>query len=400
METAKRLSVRELPVTSEPGRRRHKALLRYPPNISQSPKTLFFELEGECLPSPPDRQDHLALALLFFAMRHGTDLHIEGRLSRELLENLEEFQRAWSTWRPERYRPVQISCDEELDPVFPEPRHRAVVALSGGVDGTFAMLEHGGNSTARDRRELVAAMLVHGFDIPLEASGAFDVTRANSRAMAACLGLPLTVIRTDWRRGFSHNWEDDFAAGLAACFHLFAGAAEFGLMAAGADYARLVFPMGENPITNTMMSSDRFRIQMVGYAHSRTEKVAAIAAHGDLAEHLRVCWEGPRTGRNCGRCEKCVRTKLNFLAAGYQPPDCLGAVPGFGEVVALRAPNLSSIKMLRDVHDAGRAGPLSADMSLAVKLCLARNLLLLPLRAWRRVLRRTFRWFTPWRKQQ
>ena len=384
------LTVRELPVTSEPRCRRHDALLRFPDGLHYAHHDMYFELEGERLPPPPDRLDYLVLALLFFAMRHDTDLHVEGAVSGALLDNLEEFQRAWAMWRPDSYRPVRITAAQELETSAPRPGRRAVVPISGGVDGTFSLLQHCGVQQARDRRQLVSAMLIHGFDVPLAAEGAFGILREHAEATAAFAGLPLTVVKTDWRN-FSLDWEDDFASGLAACLHLFSGGAEYGLMSAGADYTRLVFPMGENPITNSMMSSDHFQIQMVGYSAGRTSKVAAIASADDLASHLRVCWEGPVTGRNCGHCEKCVRTKLNFLAAGARPPDVLGAVPGPRDVLALRAKTLSSIRMLLDIREAGRAGSLSPTIKWALEICLAKNWLLLGLRGLRRALRRVFR---------
>lgn len=394
-----RLCVRELPVTAEPGRRRHKALLRYPPDVEHPHQTLFFELEGEHLPPATDRHDYLVLALLFFAMRQGVDLHVEGRVSRQLLVNLEEFQRAWSLWRPGRYRPVRVSCDEEIEAGSPSQWRRGVVALSGGVDGTYAMLQHVGDGPARDRCELIAGMLVHGFDVPLHATVAFELARSTARATAASVGLPLVVVRTDWRQYFSLGWEDDFGAGLAACLNLFSGAAAYGLFGSDEDYAHLAFPWGSNAITNPMMSSDRFQIVTVGGASGRTAKVAEIARHGEIAEHLRVCWRAGETGRNCGKCEKCVRTKLNFLAAGASLPASLAGEPGLLEVLALRAPSATAVSYLADIHDASRGGSLSPELRLAVAASLLKNRMLLPFRAWRRVLRRVFRWFTPWRKK-
>ena len=400
MEQAKRLSVRELPVTAEPGRRRHKALLRYPSDVAHPHQTLFYELEGEHLPPPPERQDYLVLALLFFAMRHGADLHVEGRVSRQLLVNLEEFQRAWSLWRPDRYRPVRVSCDEEVEAGAPSQWRRAVVALSGGVDGTYAMLQHVGDRQARDRCELVAGMLVHGFDVPLDAARAFELARANAAATAATAGLPLTVVRTDWRRHFSLDWEDDFGAGLAACLNLFSGVAAYGLLGSDEDYAHLAFPWGSNAITNPMLSSDRFQIVTVGGASGRTAKVSEIAHHNSISEHLRVCWREGETGRNCGRCEKCVRTKLNFLAAGAALPDSLGAEPGVLEVLAIRAPSATAITYLADIRDSARHGSLPPQLHLAVVATLLKNRLLLPLRRWRYALRRVFRWLSPWRRKR
>ena len=49
-------------------------------------------------------------------------------------------------------------------------------------------------------------------------------------------------------------------------------------------------------------------------------------------ENLRVCWEGPQRDRNCGVCEKCIRTKLEFLANGLELPSALSTPPTAGEI--------------------------------------------------------------------
>jgi hypothetical protein len=47
-----------------------------------------------------------------------------------------------------------------------------------------------------------------------------------------------------------------------------------------------------------------------------------------VREHLRVCHADGNDGRNCDRCRKCVRTKLNFHAAG------VGEIPALGPLDA------------------------------------------------------------------
>lgn len=39
-----------------------------------------------------------------------------------------------------------------------------------------------------------------------------------------------------------------------------------------------------------------------------------------MVDHLRVCWAGANLGENCGECEKCIRTMLNFWAVGEEIP--------------------------------------------------------------------------------
>ena len=54
------------------------------------------------------------------------------------------------------------------------------------------------------------------------------------------------------------------------------------------------------------------------------------------------------TGRNCGVCEKCIRTKLNFLATGQAVPPALGSL-GPNQVAGLKAYNPVQVAYLDDI---------------------------------------------------
>jgi hypothetical protein len=79
---------------------------------------------------------------------------------------------------------------------------------------------------------------------------------------------------------------------------------------------------GSTPLTDPLLGSDAFSVRHDGAAASRIEKVALVAEWPQALQNLRVCWEGPNKGRNCGRCEKCIRTILDFRVAGLALPPC------------------------------------------------------------------------------
>ena len=86
-------------------------------------------------------------------------------------------------------------------------------------------------------------------------------------------------------------------------------------------YDSLVIPCESSPITDHLLSSGEFVVIHDGASHSRTEKVAQVAEWKKGMNNLRVCWQGELKDRNCGKCEKCVRTKLNFLACNRDVPE-------------------------------------------------------------------------------
>lgn len=288
---------------------------------------LWWETTAGEPPAVPDRLDPVALALLAKAMNFSQDLHLEGPVSWRLLANLEEYVDAWTQWRPDIFRPVALTAEEVVDdrgdgtgPLA----DRAVSAFSGGVDGTYAVYAHATGQLGRRSLDLAAAVLVQGFDIPLDDDAGFALAANGARAMLGEIGVPLVTMRTNWQAVADPEWQMTFALAVAAVLHLFADRAGTVLQAADSTYGAVHIPWGSNPITGPFLSSARVRMVQPGAGVSRTEKVRLIGRLASVREHIRVCWQGDEPGRNCGRCEKCLRTKVNFLAAGH------GTVPALG----------------------------------------------------------------------
>jgi len=338
------------------------------PDITRS---FFYEIDGDVIPPEVERQDFVALALVFLAMRRHWDLHIDGRVSRQLLINLDELMAAWHMWMPAAYTPIRITASEEVDDVATADRS-AVCAFSGGVDATFALIRHW-QASGRSHCPLVAAVLVHGFDIHVEQQAGFAMARQNAEAMVGAIGVPLAVVRTNWRQAVSEDWEQDFGAGLAACLSLFSSVASIGLLGSDEDYAHFVLPWGSNPITNHLLSSGSFRLITEGGGFTRTQKVAEISKVPAVAERLRVCWQGPQTGRNCGVCEKCMRTKLNFLAVGGEIPLGLGEAPSVKDILGILARNKVQVSYLVDIAEHARRTGVSKGTRAALQVTLLKN---------------------------
>ena len=78
-------------------------------------------------------------------------------------------------------------------------------------------------------------------------------------------------------------------------------------------------------ITDHLLSGDMMTIVHDGAGYSRTEKAELLLGFPFVVEGLKVCWEGRDPEKNCGRCEKCLRTRLNFAAAGCNDPPCFSS---------------------------------------------------------------------------
>ena len=266
-----------------------------------------------------------------------------GRLSVELIAALQEWADAWMFIRPDLYSPIQIKATDVAEIETPARVNRqwsAAVAFSGGVDSLFAALTHQAATTHLGRPALV---LVHGFDIPLEASEGFEAAFASARTSADVLGMPLSWVRTNWRRDFCKHWTMEFACGVVSALTLWREDADRAVLGSddGSGYSFDVFPWSSNPATNPLLGSPYFPTQTMGFACTRVDKAALVGSVEPLRGTVRVCWEGGvSSGSNCGRCEKCIRTALCFAAAG------------FPNVPALRGASLADLPtvQLRDQH--------------------------------------------------
>lgn len=336
----------------------------------KAPESLWFEFEPSTHDPSATDAEPFAVAMLPQAMREARDLVVHGAVSPRLLQNLSELVDAWHCWLPERYARVRVVADSVAQPGA--PLEGAVAAFSGGVDSTFTLWRHAARSSSDGRRTIALAVLIHGLDIPLDDETAFRIAFARAGRAAADVGIPLSPVRTNFRQMVPGEWVMSFGAALASCLHLFKGRCGAGLIASSKPYDDLLLPSGSNPITDPLMSGDRFEIVHDGAAFSRAVKVAAIGQWRAGVEALRVCWEGPHKDRNCGACEKCIRTACSFLASGLPVPAHLGGTPGPNAIHGIRLSKDRTIKEWRHVLEAATAHGIADPWVRAVRWRLRR----------------------------
>lgn len=281
-------------------------------------KNLFFDISGPSV-GRMQNMDSAAVSLIHLAMNERRNLVLHGPVSRRLLENLEEFQMAWSSWRRDLYQPIKVIADSEIDPEPLDPQQKAIAAFSGGVDASFTVWRHFNKAPGQYHKNLSGVMLVQGFDLPLGDDQLFSRVKADMEEMVEDLDVLFYTVQTNVQQFLPH-WEMNFGAGVAACLHQFSHDFRYGLIGSDEPYNQLVLPWGSNPITTPLLSARNFEIVYDGTGYTRTERAAHLADWPGAMKHLRVCWEGPKTGRNCCKCEKCIRTILNFRAAGVERP--------------------------------------------------------------------------------
>ena len=283
---------------------------------------LWYEIVGGSKQEHPSALDGFVFAVLLYAMKLGTRLVVHGPMSRSALYNIEDIQSFWHLFRPELYKRIDIVPETIVDLERRKPGRRAIAAFSGGVDSTFTALRHKMKLAGTGSYNLDTVLMVHGFDVNLANADHFDRLIQRTEPFLTQLGVALRIIRTNSKELNLQNWEDSHGLQLAACLHLLSEEFEFGLIGSTDRYDSLYFPWGTSPTTDHLLSGDALGVVHDGAGYSRTDKIAALLQYPFSVSGLRVCWEGKDQFKNCGVCEKCIRTRLNFLAAGQPHPTC------------------------------------------------------------------------------
>ncbi|WP_435950485.1 hypothetical protein [Psychrobacter sp. DM8] len=273
------------------------------------------------IPLPKDDDcDAYLLATLLPAMQVQADIVVHGSLSLELLSNITELKHIWNKWLPKQYHLIDIKADSirENEAVI----EGAVCAFSGGVDAQFTAYRHAKGLAGYSTRKLLAGVFIQGFDIPLNDKQGFDSAAKIASTVLKDLNIALLLVKTNIRELWDINWEDYHAAAIASVLCGLKKYAGTGLIGSGDSYDVLLSPWGSHPMTDPLLSSGSFRIIHDGAGFNRLQKLEVLTKWQIGLENLRVCWAGGKHDSNCGRCEKCVRTRMNLLLVGAQNPKC------------------------------------------------------------------------------
>ena len=288
-------------------------------------REVFFESAS---PLAPAREAFLQ-AFLFPAMCRGRDLRTDGALCPRWVSNAAGARELARRWWGFSGGAVQCDGSEALTPGSGQ-----ALLFGGGVDSFYTLRQ------MRDR--LTHLVYVEGIDVPLSDAGRLARVGEWNRAVARESGLELVVVRTDLRNHPDFRvlpWINGFTGAMAAAGHLLRERCGTVFFAAGG-YTDRLDPrfLGSHPELTRLCSSEAVRFVHHAEETLRVDKAAVIAEWPLARRFLRVCWKNHGSGLNCGVCEKCVRTQLEFFAAGQlealesMPPgpleDRLNAIPG------------------------------------------------------------------------
>jgi hypothetical protein len=291
-------------------------------------------------------------------------IRVEAQACPMLVEGLRTAHAWWTSWGGMPGPAPAIETAAGCGPrVAARATRRAAAFLSGGIDGLHMLMRNRRLYRPDDPAYIRKALFIHGFDIGKRARAPeaerYCTALAGLRPVAAETGVSLVPCRTNLRHlpsrpdfwTYRHN-----GAALAAVAHA-ALAGPHLLFIGASHHAANPVPMGSHPAVDGLFSSQRITIIHDGVRFTRLEKVRELATWPTALAALRVCPEVSGTQANCGRCEKCLRTRLELLAVGVEETAALG--PSLTPIeeweAAVPAPSGHRVIMYQDLLPALRA---------------------------------------------
>jgi 7-cyano-7-deazaguanine synthase in queuosine biosynthesis len=229
-----------------------------------------------------------------------------GVVSPLLASNLETIRDIYAAWINGHKVPLNL----ELCSSAAAPSSGVSLFFSGGVDSFYSLIKH--------RDEVDNLVLVHGFDVPLADTKAFELAEAQAREVATLFGKRLILVRTNLhfeQPSMPCNWEMYHGAALAAVAYALTPNHRKVYIASSHSYTDLP-SLGSHPLLDPLWSTEAVKIVHDG-VELRIDKLRVVVQYPEALARLRVCWENPET-YNCGKCEKCIRTMLALLALGIE----------------------------------------------------------------------------------
>ena len=276
---------------------------------------IWFDLPASHLPHLSNSGNPWLVALLPLAVFLREPLRLPAPVDPQLLEGCRLLQDVWCAWYP-HLASIPIEAPT-LRPAASSGPDRTGLFFSGGVDSFHSLIQHNAPGSTGVRAPVTDLLLIHGADIPIADSEAFNRLRPRMEDVASSFGIGLVDIATNLRetRWGRSDWPHmSHGALLAAAGLILEPRFSRLLIASSAPFSRLR-PYGSHPITDHMFSTGHTRVIHDGADLDRPEKLKSISAHPAVLKHLRVCWLG-KSDSNCGRCPKCFHTMVGLELAG------------------------------------------------------------------------------------
>lgn len=318
--------------------------------------------------------DGFVAGVIFAAMESGENLEVHQPMTLKGIQNLSQFIEAWGNLLPDTYKKIKIHAHTIVNPE-PITTNDAISAFSGGVDACFSLLRNAESDWGDASFNIKYVLGVQGFDIPKEKFAEYEELMERVSPIYEQYGCKRLKVWTDIKDQSKQDWDMSHAAQLASCLHIFSEHFSAGLIGSSEPYCDFFGPWGSMPSTDFLLSSGQMDIVHDGAGYSRTEKVERIAKNQVVLDRVKVCYQ-KGFNDNCGVCEKCYRTRLNFLAVGVENPKCFNQPIDYNHIKKVKFNSTVRFTELKSILSYAQAHQAEGEWVSAVKYAVFKNYVL------------------------
>lgn len=277
------------------------------------PETIWWEVDREYGDALSPTSDPFLVSLFPLASLLGEPLELEAPVSIELVEQCHQVMSVWQGWYPWlKWIEMSPSSFSQVEGAGGTPDARITGQFfSGGADSFFTLL-HAPPPTAPE--DLIQ---VFGFDIPLERPEENEARLNRAKAISEILGKHVVEVTTNLMKTSFRlvPWgQISHGAAFAAVAHALSNRYKSAIISSSHDNHHLI-PWGSHPVTDPLFGTKRTPILHYGADFTRAEKVRFLSDFDLALDNLHVCYH-EASARNCGRCEKCLRTMVSLDLLG------------------------------------------------------------------------------------
>lgn len=289
---------------------------------ADAPERLWFRVPVAHAGLVTNLADPAVIGLMIPAMHSGESLSAEGPVTDELAHTITHgYQHILEAVIPGLQRvPLEVVNAVPAK----EPASGVGTGFSGGIDSFTVLAEHFFQPVAPDLRLTHLTLFNVGAMSGGGERGRVHFHRVHSLLAPAAdrIGLPLIPIDSnlDDFYGFAGFMQSHGPRNLSAASLLqgglgrfyFASSDPFPTIAVRRSYSTSF----SDPLSTPLLATRQFRPLFHGSEYTRVEKTLIVASVPESHESLNVCTTLTADGRNCSKCNKCLRTELTLDLIG------------------------------------------------------------------------------------
>lgn len=303
------------------------------------PTTLFFDVHpGNAEAIEVGEPNWIIPSLLYPAMLLGRDIRIEADVSPYLLNNARnDLMHLVRNYHPGAHA-ISIEAGASSAPPPVSASRDIVTGFSSGVDSFATLLKYLSPEVPPTNRLTACAIYQVGALAGARDLSIIDKARARIEPVAAEMGLRIYSLSSNMEELYTEVLRRQllgisrFAKSVsfrnAAAAMVFQKSISLYLASGNVSYRHATYGPSKTSSSldaalQPLFSTETLRFQCGVAGLGRREKLAFIAGHPIVQDHLDVCVGnaeeryGSNAFRNCGRCEKCVSTLITLEALGH-----------------------------------------------------------------------------------